>query len=108
MSVSFHAMHECMYVCICILASPLHISPDQAVSMSQLEQIAQAWQLHQTGALSIDEYAGMKAKILSAETPPPPTTSVVPNQAAMAGIQDFFGSLAGVINETAEPPCTTL
>ena len=104
MPVSFHAMHECMYVCICILASPLHVSPDQAVSMSQLEQIAQAWQLHQTGALSIDEYAGMKAKILSAETPPPPTTSVVPNQAAMAGIQDFFGSLAGVINELRPSP----
>ena len=44
------------------------LSPDQAVSMSQLEQIAQAWQLHQAGALSIDEYAGMKAKILSAKT----------------------------------------
>ena len=76
--------------------------------MSQLDQIAQAWQLHQAGALSLEEFTDMKKKLLSVATEAPaaaPRPAIVPDQAdTAASIQSFFGSLAKVVNDVRPSP----
>ena len=72
--------------------------------MSQLSQIAEAWQLHQQGALSLDEFTAMKSNILAVQTPmvtscDTPLPSSVGTDAMAAGITSFFGSLTGVLDD---------
>ena len=72
-----------------------------------LSRIAEAWQLHQAGALSIDEFTELKKSLLKPEVAPPlpvaPTpshgdSSTTDHEALASEVSGFFASLSSVLN----------
>ena len=61
-----------------------------------MEDIAKAWQLHQAGALTLDEFTAAKQKILAAPVPAAPSQV---SDTLSVGMSNFFGALISVINE---------
>ena len=70
-----------------------------------LSRIAEAWPLHQAGALSIDECTELKKRLLKLEVAPPLPVAPTPShgdssttEALASGVSGFFASLSSVLN----------
>ena len=84
-------------------------SPGDECLMSDLAQIAEAWRLHEAGALTLGKYNEMKRGLLASPRPfppppPPPVQSSTPTNGNVddvssgLGARGFFKRLTGFMN----------